>query len=93
MKSNRAGLGREAAVNQIREAKAELRRRHAGLATNTQFFSMTPHRRAICTVIMIYNGLMYNGQGSNFAENKGQQGRVRAEIRKLTDDHFFYYKI
>ena len=24
------------------------------------------------TVIMIYNGLMYNGQGSNFGGNKGQ---------------------
>ena len=42
----------------------------------------------VLTVIMIYNGLMYNGQGSNFAENKGQHWRVRAEIRKLTDDHF-----
>ena len=40
------------------------------------------------TVIMIYNGLMYNGQGSNFVGNKGQHWRVRAEIRKLTDGHF-----
>ena len=40
------------------------------------------------TVIIIYNGLMYNGQGSNFGENKEQNWRVRAEIRKLTDDHF-----
>ena len=37
---------------------------------------------------MIYNGLMYNGQGSNFGGNKGQGWRVRAEIRKLTDNHF-----
>ena len=40
------------------------------------------------TVIMIYNGSMYTGQGSNFGENKGQLWRPRAEIWKLTDDHF-----
>ena len=30
------------------------------------------YRRKENTVIMIYNGSMYNGQGSNFGENKGQ---------------------